>query len=105
MFGHLLKASLAANGDKCLFGATQLDFLGHHVSASSITPFPDKVCAIPEHPEPSNTQQLQQFLGFYNFYCRFARTLRPLTDSLKGSTARKSPVQWTEEMQPGAAGK
>ena len=67
LFCRLQKAGLAA-GDKCLFGPTQLVFLGHHVSASGITPLPDRVHAILEHPEPNNTQQLQQFLGVISYH-------------------------------------
>ena len=58
MFCRLQKAGLAANGNKCLFGATQLEFPEHHVSASGTTPLPDKVHAILEHSEPNNTHQL-----------------------------------------------
>ena len=38
VFGRLKVARLAANGDKCLFGAKELEFLGLHVSASGIRP-------------------------------------------------------------------
>jgi cleavage and polyadenylation specificity factor subunit 1 len=102
VFSRLKAAGLAANGDKCLFGAKELEFLGHHVSASGIRPLPDRVAAILAHPQPATAQQLQQFLGVYNFYRRFvpaaAKTLRPLTDSLKGFKHKKAPVQWSADM-------
>ena len=45
--------------------------------------------------------QLQQFLGVYNFYRRFvpavAKTLRPLTDALRG-VEKKAPVLWSADM-------
>ncbi|MBX9657126.1 MAG: DDE-type integrase/transposase/recombinase [Nitrospiraceae bacterium] len=97
VFSRLQATGLAANGDKCLFNATELEFLGHHVSASGIRPLPAKVAAILAHPQPATANQLQQFLRVYNFYRRFipaaAKTLRPLRDALKGVTRKKEPIQ------------
>jgi hypothetical protein len=45
-------AGLAANADKCEFGKSELDFLGHRVSAAGIKLLPDRVQAIMDHPEP-----------------------------------------------------
>ena len=43
------------------------------------------------------------FLGTINFYRRFvlaaARTLKPLTDALKGTSSKRAPVTWTREMK------
>ena len=38
VFSRLRKAGLVINAEKCQFGAAELDFLGHHVSAAGITP-------------------------------------------------------------------
>ncbi len=59
------------------------------VSESGIIPLPKHVTAVQDFPPPGNLKQLQQFLGMINFYRRFlpsiARTLKPLTDLLKGN--------------------
>ena len=85
-----------------MFGAPHLDFLGHHIQASSITPLPDRVVAIKLHPESQNVLQMMNFLGTINFYRRFvpaaARTLKPLTDALKGASSKRAMVTWTTEM-------
>jgi hypothetical protein len=85
-----------------LFGVPNLDFLGHHIQASGITPLPDRVVAIKSHPEPQNVLQMMNFLGTINFYRRFvpaaARTLKPLTDALKGASSKRAAVTWTTEM-------
>jgi len=102
VFNRLRRAGLAANADKCLFGVPNLDFLGHHIQASGITPLPDRVVAIKSHPEPQNVLQMMNFLGTINFYRRFvpaaARTLKPLTDALKGASSKRAAVTWTTEM-------
>ena len=46
--------------------------------------------------------RMMKFLGTINFYRRFdlapARTLKSLTDALKGAGSNRAPVTWTAEM-------
>ena len=58
---------LVVNADKCLLGVTELDYLGHHVSATGITPMADRVAAITKFPPPTTVRHLQTFLGMVNF--------------------------------------
>jgi hypothetical protein len=59
------------------------------VSETGLVPLPKHVAALQDFPPPTDVKQLQQFLGLINFYRRFlpsiARTLKPLTDLLKGN--------------------
>jgi len=100
---RLQTAGLVVNRDKCLFGVESLDFLGHKVTASGITPLPQRVAALRRHPRPGTVKELQGFLGTVNFYRRFVRgaahLLRPLTDALRGSPPPSAALPWTEEMQ------
>jgi hypothetical protein len=88
-FQVLQENGLTINPSKCTFASTSVKFLGHMVSESGIIPLPKQVSAVQEFPPPANLKQLQQFLGMVNFYRRFlpaiARTLKPLTDLLKGN--------------------
>jgi hypothetical protein len=97
----LQAAGLVINADKCVFGATELDFLGHHITAEGITPLSSSIAAIRDYPRPSTTKQLQGFLGVVNFYRKFvpaaARTLKPLTDALRGKPRPSAAVEWSEE--------
>jgi hypothetical protein len=81
-----------------MFAVTSVKFLGHMVSESGIKPLPRHVTAIQEFPQPTDIKQLQQFLGLVNFYRRFlpsvAKTLKPLTDLLRGSPKR---LEWTQQ--------
>jgi len=100
-FAHLRSASLTANAEKCEFGKTNIEFLGHTVSARGIAPLPSRVAAIASHPRPNTFKELQNFLGVINFYRKFvpgaAAMLRPLTDALRGSPRPKTAVEWTAE--------
>jgi RNase H-like domain found in reverse transcriptase/Reverse transcriptase (RNA-dependent DNA polymerase) len=101
VLGRLQQHGLVLNIDKCQFELAEMDYLGHHVSASGIQPMAAKVKALENLPQPRTVQHLQTFLGIANFYRRFmlppARTLRLLTDTLKGG--KSAVLEWTEQMQ------
>jgi len=100
---RLQDAGLAANAEKCEFGKSELDFLGHRMSAAGIEPLPGRVQAIMDHPAPVTVKDMQNFLGVMNFYRRFvpaaARTHKPLTEALKGSPRPNTVLEWNEEMR------
>jgi hypothetical protein len=43
VFTMLQKNGLVVNPDKCLFGSTEVEFLGHHLTAGGISPLPSRV--------------------------------------------------------------
>jgi hypothetical protein len=103
LFKRLRDHGLVINGEKFEFGAQELDFLGHRVSAAGVAPLQKKVEAILAHPRPGSLQELQGFLGTVNFYRRFlpaaAKLLRPLTDALRGGKAAREQIEWSAEME------
>ena len=56
------------NLDKCVFGSTHIDFLGHYTDANGIAPLPEKIKAIQEFSVPTIIRQLRWFIGMINFY-------------------------------------
>eukprot|EP00794_Sanderia_malayensis_P015573 gene15573-biopygen13284 len=71
---------------KCVFGVSSLEFLGHHIAATGISPLESKVQVIKDFPAPTSLRKLREFLGLVNFYLRFvpdcADIVQPLTDLL-----------------------
>ncbi len=100
---RLQAAGLVLNGEKCIFAAREVKFLGHRVTSSGVSPLPQKVEAVRRHPRPETVRQLQGFLGMLKFYRRFvgdaARLLRPLTDALKGSPKLTATLDWSPAME------
>lgn len=98
LFTLLTTNGLILNPKKCVFGQPTIEFLGHCVSSSGITPLPDKVQAVTDFPQPEDKNALQRFLGMLNFYHRFlpniAQTLQPLTEATKSKT---KVFTWTDE--------
>ena len=46
VFECLTKYRIVINPNKCFFGVSELDFLGHHIDHNGITPLQDKIQAI-----------------------------------------------------------
>ena len=86
---RLKEHGMVLNREKCLLGVAEIDYLGHRITASGISPMPQRVAAIKEHAKPTTARGLQTYLGMVNFYRRFlpaaAKVLRPLTEALKGA--------------------
>jgi hypothetical protein len=65
------KFGLVLNGEKCVFNAALVEYLGHTISEGGCVPLIANVEAVQRHPPPTNIKELQGFLGMVNFYSRF----------------------------------
>ena len=88
---------LVIRKDKCVFGASAVDFLGHDISGDSIRPLPSKVDAVSKFPKPTTVKQLQEFLGMINYYHRFIHNAAGILSPLYrlSSTKQKELEGWT----------
>ncbi|GFY05000.1 hypothetical protein TNCV_561321 [Trichonephila clavipes] len=71
IFQRLSSYGLKLNISKCVFGVTELIFLGHLITPDGIKPLPDKVQAVLDYKQPETVGSLRKFLGLLNFYRRF----------------------------------
>lgn len=98
LFTRLQAHALVINAPKCVFGASELEFLGHHISAHGIRPLESKVNSVREFPQPTSLRKLREFLGLVNFHRRFiphcAQLLEPLTDLLRNKKSPNAPIDW-----------
>jgi len=100
LFTRLQQFGIVINVAKCVFGASEVLFLGHHISAKG--PASQKVEAILNFPEPQNVKSLRRFLGMINFYHRFlpniAHTQQPLQEAIISQKRNdQTPIDWTSE--------
>ena len=98
---RLQEHGICVNPSKCVWGASQLDFLGHRVDSHGIRPLEDKVQVIRDFPRPASQRKLREFLGLINFYRRFipgcARVLHPLNLLLADSDSGNKTINWTDQ--------
>ena len=99
LFKRIQEHGLVINTAKCQFDRDTLDFLGHRVTATCITPLPEKVDAITRFTQPTTVKGLQEFVGMINFYWRFipsaAKMMLPLLEALTG---KPKMLVWDDNM-------
>lgn len=103
LFERLKKFDIKINPAKCVFGAAEIDFLGHHITSNGISPLAERVKSITEYTRPKSIRDLRRFLAMLNFYRKFlargAMSQALLNDFLKGTTKKNDnrEIPWTEK--------
>ena len=64
IFERVRNAGLTLKRSKCEFAAAELDYLGHHIGLSKVSPRKQKVHALVDFPRPSNRKGVQCFFRF-----------------------------------------
>ena len=76
-------ADLTLSKEKCVFGVTQISFLGQSVDSDGIKPDSRKLQAIQQMKLPSNVNELCRFLGMINQLNKFSPHLVSNTQPLR----------------------
>src|SRR6202522_3846523 len=100
VFSALQKANLYINPNKTKLLCTEVDFLGHHISANGIEPDNKKVDKILSWPRPKSTTQTRSFLGLVRYVSSFLPKLADHSAALADlmtKSADKSFPSWTPE--------
>ena len=53
---------LVVNKEKCIFGKTNINFLGHNVNAKGIQPSEEKITPTLKYPELTTIKEMQRFI-------------------------------------------
>ncbi len=97
MFQKLRENKLYAKLEKCEFGVTEVDFLGHRITQEGLMMDDHKVKAILDWEPPKSVPALRSFLGLASYYQKFiknfAKIATPLTNLLKKSAIT---YEWEE---------
>jgi hypothetical protein len=89
---------LNCSGKKCLFGQSEIQYVGHVVLHNHVPPMEDKLVAINDWPRPQNVYDVRSFLGLCGYYRRyianFAKIAHPLHGLTGGNVTKKQKVLW-----------
>ncbi|KAD4585269.1 hypothetical protein E3N88_22870 [Mikania micrantha] len=98
VFQILANNSLNLNPQKCSFGQSTVEYLGHLISGQGVSMDPTKIQAVLDWLVPTNIKGLQGFLGLTRYYRKFIQyygsIARPLTDLTK-----KNSFLWSDQAQ------
>eukprot|EP00268_Persea_americana_P050645 TRINITY_DN5521_c0_g1_i1.p1 TRINITY_DN5521_c0_g1~~TRINITY_DN5521_c0_g1_i1.p1 ORF type:complete len:370 (-),score=44.37 TRINITY_DN5521_c0_g1_i1:2500-3609(-) len=80
--------------EKCQFGQTKVNYLGHIISQKGVAVDPDKISTMIEWPNPTTIKALRGFLGLTGYYRKFIQGYGKIAGP-PTSTPRKDSFFWT----------
>lgn len=81
---------------KCHFGAKNVRYLGHVVSAEGVHTDPAKIESVKRIATPQNVAQVRSFLGLAGYYRKFIHNFATLTYPLVELTKKGKSFCWTK---------
>ncbi|GIL62381.1 hypothetical protein Vafri_16596, partial [Volvox africanus] len=90
----LSACGLRAHPDKSIFGADVIEYLGHNLSSSGISPHQAKIAAIMALQPPRNVSELRTQLGFINYYRCYVPGMSQLLAELNKLLKKGEPWVW-----------
>ena len=95
-FNRLRRSGFLMSGSKCIFGVSELSFLGRWITPSGSRAHPDDLQLLTDWPEPTTQRQLQRFLGFGRWIAYYLPKYDALAAPLH-AIAQQHPLPWTEQ--------
>ena len=100
VFEILSSNGITLNRSKCIFASPSLEFLGHLLSSTGISPSLAKVEAIKNMPIPQNKDQLHSFLGLANYVCqKLVPNFASLAAPLWSLCSKDSDLDWHKNIK------
>ena len=95
VFKKLQNAQLSMKLSKCHFFAKEIQYLGHVLSTTGITPLPSKTQAIKNMHPPTTAKQVHALLGPGGYYRKFIKNFAKMAKPLTLLTHHKAKFEWT----------
>ena len=91
------QVNLRLNSSKLHLRKSEVRFIGHLITSKGLEPYPDKVKAVEEMPEPTTKQELKSLLGFVNYLSKFLPKLTEVAQPLRDLTAKEAKFIWSTQ--------
>lgn len=95
----MVKASTNLNKNKCLFGMTEVKYLGVIVSAKGLSPNPDTVQAVQQMEPLTDVSGVRRFLGMVTHVARFLPHISESTTPIRELLNKRSTWVWGPAQQ------
>ena len=98
VFGRLAQHSFYVRLEKCELMKDEVEFLGHKLLASGVTPSVHKMGAVHVWQPPlRSSKEVRQFLGLIMWYKAFIPSLATIASPLFALTSSKAKFYWSEQ--------
>ena len=81
---------------KCFLFQTQVNFLGHIISADGIQTDPEKCAKVKDWPVPTGVGHVRSFLGLASYYRRFIKDFANVASPMLALLKKQCKFEWTE---------
>jgi hypothetical protein len=96
---RLQEKNIFINPEKCMLGMTEIEYVGHTISAEGVEFSRDKLHKVVQVDRPKRAQELKAFLGLANYFREHVQghsiIAQPLNEMLKNYQPKKVLV-WTD---------
>ncbi|XP_039303912.1 uncharacterized protein K02A2.6-like [Solenopsis invicta] len=99
IFKRMRECNYYVTKEKCEFGKSHVEFLGHILSKRGIHTDPNKVSAMEIIQRPQNVTELKSFLGLVNFYNKFVPNFADICEPLYRLTRVNEKWNWTSKCE------
>jgi hypothetical protein len=96
---RLSEYHLVLNEEKCQFGLSQIEYLGHVVNEKGMALADSRRAALRSMSEPTNTKQLRSFMGFANYFRQFVENYAILAKPLTKLCSNSVSFEWGNEQR------
>ena len=83
---------------KCVFVATEVEYLGHVIFGHGVQTNPKKIEAMKEWPIPKTLKALRGFLGLTGYYRKFIKGYGKIASPLI-SLLKKNAFEWSDKVE------
>jgi hypothetical protein len=95
----LKDCGLRAHPDKSIFGADAVEYLGHMVSKSGLTPTEAKIASVREMKSPSNVSEIRSAMGFMNYLRCYVPNFSAIAQPINKLLGKGVAWDWGEEQE------